>query len=291
LGVVTMKELLQAGVHFGHQTRKWNPKMKRYIFAERNGIYIIDLRQTAKLLNDAYDFLRDIVSQGEVALFVGTKKQAIETIKEEATRCGMYYVNERWLGGMLTNFDTIKQSIKKLNDFDKMEEDGTFELLPKKEVINIKKQKEKLERNLSGIRNMGRTPGAVIVMDTQIEKIAVAEANRLMIPVIAVVDTKCDPDQIQYTIPGNDDAIRSIKLICEKLANAVIEGQASLELERVETEKSEKAEKAASRKPVSPDDDEEFEDGKDTKDSRNTKDSRDTRDTRRRPNPSTRQRR
>jgi len=288
LGVVTMKELLQAGVHFGHQTRKWNPKMKRYIFAERNGIYIIDLRQTAALINEAYDFLRDIVSNDEVVLFVGTKKQAIDTIKDEATRCGMYYVNERWLGGMLTNFDTIKQSIKKLNDFDKMEEDGTFELLPKKEVINIKKQKEKLERNLSGIRNMKQTPGAVIVMDTQIEKIAVAEANRLMIPVIALVDTKCDPDQIQYTIPGNDDAIRSIKLICEKLANAVIEGQASLEVEQIEAEESKKAEKAASRKPMASDDDEEFEDDEDTKD---TKDTRDTRDTRRRPSPSTRQRR
>mgnify|MGYP003876190857 CR=1 FL=1 len=253
LGVVTMKQLLQAGVHFGHQTRKWNPKMARYIFAERNGIYIIDLRQTAKLLEDATNFLRDIVSQGEVVLFVGTKKQAADTIKEEATRCGMYYVNERWLGGMLTNFDTIKLSIKKLNDFDKMEQDGTFSLLPKKEVMDVKKQKEKLERNLSGIRNMGRLPGAVIVMDTLIEKIAVAEANRLMIPVIAIVDTKCDPDQIQYPIPGNDDAIRSIKLITEKLADAVIEGQSQLNIIQFDEKETKKSD-ITSRKPKPIDD-------------------------------------
>lgn len=241
-----MKELLQAGVHFGHQTRKWNPKMKKYIFAERNGIYIIDLRQTAKLLEEACNFLRDIVSQGEVVLFVGTKKQSADTIKEQATRCGMYYVNERWLGGMLTNFDTIKKSIKKLNDFDRMEQDGTFNLLPKKEVIDVKKQKEKLEKNLSGIRNMGRTPGAIITMDTQIEKIAVAEANRLMIPVIAIVDTKCDPDQIQYPIPGNDDAIRSIKLVCEKLAEAVMEGLANLDISQALAKSEEKVD---SKKP------------------------------------------
>jgi small subunit ribosomal protein S2 len=230
LAIVTMKQLLQAGVHFGHQTRKWNPKMARYIFAERNGIYIIDLRQTVKMLNDAYDFLRDIVSHGELVLFVGTKKQAAETLKEQSLRCGMFYVNERWLGGMLTNFETIKKSIKKLKDFERMEQDGTFNLLPKKEVIDVKKQKDKLDKNLSGIREMGKLPGAIIVMDTLNEKIAVAEANRLMIPVIAIVDTKCDPDQIEYPIPGNDDAIRSIKLICEKLADGIIEGQASLNI-------------------------------------------------------------
>ena len=230
MAIVTMKQLLQAGVHFGHQTRKWNPKMARYIFAERNGIYIIDLRQTVKLLNDAYDFLRDIVSQGELVLFVGTKKQAADTLKEQSLRCGMFYVNERWLGGMLTNFETIKKSIKKLKDFERMEQDGTFNLLPKKEVIDVKKQKDKLDKNLSGIREMGKLPGAIIVMDTLNEKIAVAEANRLMIPVIAIVDTKCDPDQIQYPIPGNDDAIRSIKLICEKLADGIIEGQANLNI-------------------------------------------------------------
>ncbi len=231
-----MKQLLQAGVHFGHQTRKWNPKMARYIFAERNGIYIIDLRQTVKMLNSAFDFLRDIVSQGEVVLFVGTKKQAAETIKEQATRCGMYYVNERWLGGMLTNFETIKKSIKKLKDIERMEQEGIFDLLPKKEVINYKKQKEKLEKNLSGIRDMNKLPGAVVIMDTLNEKIAVAEANKLKIPIIAIVDTKCDPDQIQYPIPGNDDAIRSIKLICEKIADAIIEGQANIVKKEAEEE-------------------------------------------------------
>ena len=261
MGVVTMKQLLQAGVHFGHQTRKWNPKMARYIFAERNGIYIIDLRQTAKLLEDSCNYLRDIVSQGEVALFVGTKKQAADTVKEQATRCGMYYVNERWLGGMLTNFDTIKKSIKKLNDFDRMENDGTFELLPKKEVINVKKQKEKLEKNLSGIREMAKIPGAVIVMDTQIEKIAVAEAIRLMIPVIAIVDTKCDPDPIQYPIPGNDDAIRSIKLICESLADAVIEGQANLSVAKAPVDDGKKA--GAKKPDILKDEDEDYEETKD----------------------------
>ncbi|MDQ1328489.1 MAG: ribosomal protein [Candidatus Poribacteria bacterium] len=240
MAIVTMKQLLQAGVHFGHQTRKWNPKMARYIFAERNGIYIIDLRQTVKMLNDAYDFLRDIVSQGELVLFVGTKKQAADTLKEQSLRCGMFYVNERWLGGMLTNFETIKKSIKKLKDFERMEQDGTFNLLPKKEVIDVKKQKDKLDKNLSGIREMGKLPGAIIVMDTLNEKIAVAEANRLMIPVIAIVDTKCDPDQIQYPIPGNDDAIRSIKLICEKLADGIIEGQASLNIAQSQAASSEK---------------------------------------------------
>jgi small subunit ribosomal protein S2 len=284
LGVVTMKQLLQAGVHFGHQTRKWNPKMARYIFAERNGIYIIDLRQTAKLLEDSCNYLRDIVSQGEVALFVGTKKQAADTVKEQATRCGMYYVNERWLGGMLTNFDTIKKSIKKLNDFERMENDGTFELLPKKEVINVKKQKEKLEKNLSGIREMGKIPGAVIVMDTQIEKIAVAEAIRLMIPVIAIVDTKCDPDPIQYPIPGNDDAIRSIKLISEKLADAIIEGQASLSIAKATVDDGMKA--GAKKQDILKDEDEDYEEtkGGDTK-SGDTK-GRDTKGgdtTRRRP--------
>jgi len=223
-----MQQLLKAGVHFGHQKRKWNPKMAKYIFAERNGTYIIDLRQTARMLSDAHYFLRDIVSQGEVVLFVGTKRQAAETIAEEATRCGMFYVNERWLGGMLTNFNTIKKSINRLNDLEKMEQDGTLELLPKKEVMDLKRQKEKLERNLSGIREMKKLPGAVIIIDTIKEKIAVAEANKLTIPSIAIVDTKCDPDQITYPIPGNDDAIRSIKLVCEKLADAITEGKSEL---------------------------------------------------------------
>ena len=228
MAIVTMQQLLKAGVHFGHQKRKWNPKMAKHIFAERNGTYIIDLRQTASMLTDAHNFLRDIVSQGEVVLFVGTKRQAAETIAEEATRCGMFYVNERWLGGMLTNFNTIKKSINRLNDLEKMEQDGTLELLPKKEVMDLERQKEKLERNLSGIREMKKLPGAVIIIDTIKEKIAVAEANKLAIPSIAIVDTKCDPDQITYPIPGNDDAIRSIKLVCETLADAIVEGKSEL---------------------------------------------------------------
>jgi len=247
LAIVTMQQLLKAGVHFGHQKRKWNPKMARYIFAERNGTYIIDLRQTAGMLRDAHYFLRDIVSQGEVVLFVGTKRQAAETIAEEATRCGMFYVNERWLGGMLTNFNTIKKSINRLNDLEKMEEDGTLELLPKKEVMDLKRQKEKLERNLSGIREMRKLPGAVIVIDTIKEKIGVAEANKLAIPSIAIVDTKCDPDQITYPIPGNDDAIRSIKLICEKLADAIIEGKSEL----LKSDEEQEGEKQLDRKETS----------------------------------------
>lgn len=247
LPTVTMKQLLQAGVHFGHQTRKWNPKMKKFIFAERNGIYIIDLRQTLKMLNAAFDFLREIVSQGEIVLFVGTKKQAAETIEEQAKRCGMFYVNNRWLGGMLTNFETIKKSIKKLKDIEKMEQDGTLNLLPKKEAMNYLRQKEKLEKTLSGIRDMNRLPGAVIIVDTMVEKIAVAEANKLMIPIVAIVDTKCDPDPIQYPIPGNDDAIRSIKLICEKLADAIIEGQAAISEEVAEVKAQ--AEEAPPKEP------------------------------------------
>ncbi len=235
MSVVTMQQLLKAGVHFGHQKRKWNPKMARYIFAERNGTYIIDLRQTARLLTEAYNFVRDIVSKGEVVLFVGTKRQAIETIAEEAERCQMFYVNERWLGGMLTNYDTIKKSITRLDDLDRMEQDGTFELLPKKEVMDIKRQKDRLERNLSGIRKMHKLPGAVIIIDTIKENIAVAEATKLSIPSIGIVDTKCDPDEIEYPIPGNDDAIRSIKLICEKMADAVLEGRSQLTKEMIKS--------------------------------------------------------
>ncbi|MBD3180876.1 30S ribosomal protein S2 [Candidatus Poribacteria bacterium] len=228
MAIVTMQELLKAGVHFGHQKRRWNPKMAKYIFAERNGTYIIDLRQTAKMLTEAYNFLRDIVSDGEVVLFVGTKRQAVETIEEEALRCGMFFVNERWLGGMLTNFKTIKKSINRLNELERMENDGTFELLPKKEVMDLKRQKERLEKNLSGIRHMGKLPGAAIIIDTIKEKIAVAEARKLSIPSIAIVDTKCDPDEVDYPIPGNDDAIRAIKLICEKLADGIVEGRSAL---------------------------------------------------------------
>lgn len=256
MAIVTMQQLLKAGVHFGHQKRKWNPKMARYIFAERNGTYIIDLRQTAKLLAEAYDFVRDIVSQGEGVLFVGTKRQAIETIAEEAQRCDMFYVNERWLGGMLTNFDTIKRSITRLSDLEKMEQDGTLELLPKKEVTDIKREKDKKERTLSGIRHMGKLPGAVIIIDTIKEDIAVAEATKLSIPSIAIVDTKCDPDAIDFPIPGNDDAIRSIKLICEIMANAVIEGRSGVSLEDEKAVTAEpvaeeaKQEEAVQEKPV-----------------------------------------
>ena len=249
MAIATMQQLLKAGVHFGHQKRKWNPKMARYIFAERNGTYIIDLRQTARMLRDACDFLREIVSQGEVVLFVGTKRQAAETIMEQAERCEMFYVNERWLGGMLTNFGTIKKSINRLNDLERMGQDGTFELLPKKEVMDLDRQKDRLNRNLSGIRKMEKLPGAVIIIDTIKENIAVAEANKLMIPSIAIVDTKCDPDQIDYPIPGNDDAIRAIKLICEKLADAILEarsgllkGEAAEESDREETDKKESEE-------------------------------------------------
>jgi small subunit ribosomal protein S2 len=240
LAVINMQELLKAGVHFGHQKRKWNPKMARYIFAERNGTYIIDLRQTMKALREACDYLRDIVSQGEIVLFVGTKRQAADTIAEEAKKSGMYYVNERWLGGMLTNFSTIRKSIKRLNDLEKMETDGTYGLLPKKEVTDLKRQKEKLERNLSGIRDMQKLPGAVIIFDTLKEKIAVQEANKLTIPSIAIVDTKCDPDQVTYPIPGNDDAIRSIKLVCQILADAIMEGRSQLDKSEVIEEASKK---------------------------------------------------
>ncbi len=242
MALVTMQQLLKAGVHFGHQKRRWNPKMNRYIFAERNGTYIIDLRQTARLLGEACSFLSEIVSKGEVVLFVGTKRQAVETISEEAERCGMFYVNERWLGGMLTNFDTIKKSINRLNDLERMEQEGVFELLPKKEVMDLNRQKARLMRNLSGIRKMKKLPSAVIVIDTIKEKIAVAEAAKLSIPSIAIVDTRCDPDEIDYPIPGNDDAIRAIKLICEKLADAIIEGAPELLKEAEESEAAEKEE-------------------------------------------------
>ena len=238
---ITMQQLLKAGVHFGHQKRKWNPKMARYIFAERNGTYIIDLRQTARLLGEACSFLQEIVARGEVVLFVGTKRQAVETIAEEAERCGMFYVNERWLGGMLTNFDTIQKSIKRLNDLERMEQEGVFELLPKKEVMDLNRQKERLNKNLAGIRKMKKLPGAVVVIDTIKEKISVAEATKLGIPSIAIVDTRCDPDQIDYPIPGNDDAIRAIKLICEKLADAIGEGNPELLKQGEDQEKVEES--------------------------------------------------
>ena len=225
MAVVSMKQLLEAGVHFGHQTRRWNPKMARYIFTERNGIYIIDLQKTVRKLEEAYMFVRDLAASGEDILFVGTKKQAGDSVKEEAERCGMHYVNARWLGGMLTNFKTIRRRIARLAQLRKMEEDGTFELLPKKEVTKLNLEIEKLEKFLGGIKNMDKLPGALFIVDPRKERIAVAEARNLGIPIVAIVDTNCDPDEIDYVIPGNDDAIRAVKLISATMADAVIEGR------------------------------------------------------------------
>ena len=225
MAVISMKQLLEAGVHFGHQTRRWNPKMAEYIFAERNGIYIIDLQKTAKKIEEAYAFIRDIAADGGEVLFVGTKKQAQESIKEEAERVGMYYVNARWLGGMLTNFGTIKKRIERLKQLKKMEEDGVFELLPKKEVINLNKETERLEKYLGGIKEMKDIPAAMFVVDPKKEKIAISEAHKLNIPVVAIVDTNCDPEEVDYPIPGNDDAIRAVKLIASTITNAILEGK------------------------------------------------------------------
>lgn len=225
MAIVSMKQLLEAGVHFGHQTRRWNPKMAPFIFTERNGIYIIDLQKTTRKVEDAYNFVKDLSANGETLLFVGTKKQAQEAVKEEAERCGMYYVHERWLGGMLTNFQTIKSRIARLKSLEKMEEDGLFVLLPKKEVQLLRKEMDKLTRYLGGIRDMTRLPGALFIIDPRKEKIAVAEARRLGIPIVAIVDTNCDPDEIDVVIPGNDDAIRAVKLLTNCMADAVIEGR------------------------------------------------------------------
>ena len=224
MAVVSMKQLLEAGVHFGHQTRRWNPKMAPYIFTERNGIYIIDLQKTVKKLDEAYNFVRDVAANGGEVLFVGTKKQAGDSIKEEAERCGMHYVNARWLGGMLTNFKTIQKRIERLAQLRKMEEDGTFELLPKKEVVKLKLEIEKLEKFIGGIKQMKTLPAALFIVDPKKEKIAVSEARKLNIPIVAIVDTNCDPDEVDYVIPGNDDAIRAVKLIAGAMANAVMEG-------------------------------------------------------------------
>ncbi|HIT08382.1 MAG TPA: 30S ribosomal protein S2 [Candidatus Merdivicinus faecavium] len=243
MAVVSMKQLLEAGVHFGHQTRRWNPKMAPYIFTERNGIYIIDLQKTVKKLEEAYMFVRNTVAEGGEILFVGTKKQAGDSVKEEAERCGMHYVNARWLGGMLTNFKTIRRRIERLSQLRKMEEDGTFELLPKKEVIQLRLEIEKLEKFIGGIKNMNRLPAAMFVVDPKKEKIAVAEARKLGIPVVAIVDTNCDPDEVDYVIPGNDDAIRAVKLIAGAMSSAVLEGKQG-ESEAAE-EPSEEAEEAA----------------------------------------------
>ncbi len=225
MAVVAMKQLLEAGVHFGHQTRRWDPRMAEYIFQARNGIHIIDLQKTSKKIDEAYTFVKEQVEEGKDVLFVGTKKQAQECVKEAATACGMYYVDQRWLGGMLTNFDTIQKRIQRLKDLETMQEDGTFDVLPKKEVIGLKKEMEKLEKNLGGIKDMKKLPGVMFVVDPKKERIAILEARKLNIPVVGLVDTNCNPEDVDYAIPGNDDAIRAVKLITEVIENAVIEGK------------------------------------------------------------------
>lgn len=248
MSVVSMKQLLEAGVHFGHQTRRWNPKMARYIFTERNGIYIIDLQKTVRKLEDAYNFVRDIAANGDEVLFVGTKKQAQDSIREEATRCEMPYVNARWLGGMLTNFKTIQRRIKRLEQLRAMEADGTFDLLPKKEVTKLKLEIEKLDKFMGGISGMKKMPAAMFIVDPRKERIAVSEAKKLHIPIIAIVDTNCDPDEIDYVIPGNDDAIRAVRLISSAMADAVLEGRQGVQGAEEATEEAaaeEKAEEAA----------------------------------------------
>ena len=239
MSVVSMKQLLEAGVHFGHQTRRWNPKMAPYIFTERNGIYIIDLQKTVKKIEEACNFIKEVVGEGKSVLFVGTKKQAQDSVREEAERCGMVYVNVRWLGGMLTNFQTIRQRVQRLREVEKMEESGHMELLPKKEVTKLKGEKEKLERFLKGIKDMDELPGALFIVDTRKEQIAVREARKLGIPTVGIVDTNCDPDEIDYVIPGNDDAIRAVRLLTSKIADAVLEAKQG---EQVEEEPQEEKE-------------------------------------------------
>ncbi len=237
MAIISMKKLLEAGVHFGHQTRRWNPKMAEYIFTERNGIYIIDLQKTSDKVDEAYNFIKEVVANGDEVLFVGTKKQAQESTKSEATRCGMHFVSQRWLGGMLTNYSTIRKRIDKLNSLRAMEEDGTFDLLTKKEVFKLKNEADRLEKFLGGIKNMEKLPGAIFVVDPRKEKIAVQEAKILGIPVVAIVDTNCDPDEVDFVIPGNDDAIRAVKLLTATLADAVLEGKQGVQFtEEVETE-------------------------------------------------------
>ena len=239
MAVVAMKQLLEAGVHFGHQTRRWDPKMAEYIFQARNGIHIIDLQKTSKKLDEAYAFLKEQAEEGKTVLFVGTKKQAQECVKEAAEKCGMYYVDQRWLGGMLTNFDTIRARVQRLKDLEAMQEDGTFDVLPKKEVILLKKEMEKLERNLGGIKEMDKIPGVIFLVDPKKERIAVLEAKKLNIPVIGLVDTNCNPEEVDYPIPGNDDAIRAVKLIADVMANAVIEGRQGERFETTESQEQE----------------------------------------------------
>lgn len=231
MAIISMKQLLEAGVHFGHQTRRWNPKMAPYIFTERNGIYIIDLQKTVKKVEECYNFLRDVAARGENILFVGTKKQAQEAMREEALRCNMFYVNERWLGGMLTNFKTIQTRINRLRKLEAMEADGTFDVLPKKEVIGLRLEMEKLTKYLGGIKDMKKLPGALFIVDPRKENIAVLEARKLNIPIVATVDTNCDPDVIDHVIPANDDAIRAVKLLTAKMADAVLEGRQGMQME------------------------------------------------------------
>ena len=247
MAVVAMKQLLEAGVHFGHQTRRWDPKMAEYIFQARNGIHIIDLQKTSKKLDEAYAFIKEQAEEGKTVLFVGTKKQAQECMKEAALKCGMFYVDQRWLGGMLTNFNTIQKRIQRLKDLETMAEDGTFDVLPKKEVILLKKEMEKLEKNLGGIKNMDKLPGVIFLVDPKKEKIAILEAKKLGIPVVGLVDTNCNPEELDYPIPGNDDAIRAVKLIADVMANAVIEGKQGESFEpEMEEQTSETSEEAKS---------------------------------------------
>ncbi|SDQ60009.1 30S ribosomal protein S2 [Virgibacillus salinus] len=244
MSVISMKQLLEAGVHFGHQTRRWNPKMKKYIFTERNGIYIIDLQKTVKKVDEAYKYVKEIASNGGTVLFVGTKKQAQDSVRDEATRSGMYYINQRWLGGTLTNFQTIRKRINRLKDIERMEEDGTFEVLPKKEVVDLLKEKDRLVKFLGGIKEMKKLPDAMFVIDPRKERIAIAEAHKLNIPIIGMVDTNCDPDEIDYVIPANDDAIRAVKLLTSKIADAILEVKQGEETEEVEAQAKAQAEEA-----------------------------------------------
>ncbi len=250
MSVISMKQLLEAGVHFGHQTRRWNPKMAEYIFTERNGIYIIDLQKTVKKVEDAYFFVRDVVMEGKTVLFVGTKKQAQESIEQEAKRCGMFYVKNRWLGGMLTNFRTIRQRVARMNRIEQMETNGEMALLPKKEVIKLRHEHEKLEQNLGGIRDMKELPGALFIVDPRKERIAIAEAHTLGIPIVAIVDTNCDPDEVDYVIPGNDDAIRAVKLISMKMADAVLESRQGESMEGADYLENEAATDAVAEETV-----------------------------------------
>ena len=239
MAVVAMKQLLEAGVHFGHQTRRWDPKMAEYIFQARNGIHIIDLQKTSKKLDEAYNFIKEQAEEGKDILFVGTKKQAQECVKEAAIKCGMFYVDQRWLGGMLTNYKTIQKRVERLKNLEEMRDNGTFDLLPKKEVINLKKEMDKLERNLGGIKEMKRLPGAIFIVDPKKERIAILEARKLNIPIVGLIDTNCNPEDVDYPIPGNDDAIRAVKLIADVMANAVIEGRQGEAMETTTPEKEE----------------------------------------------------